>query len=150
MSSKKDKLAVEDEEHLSDTADAEAPPDAETAQLNPTVPSNSSKEKKQPTVSALEEPELPKKQSSSPMRARDDWSYDESDNLEIKDKGGHTMYFRKKDAKGARKVYFAMKIRRFSDIDNVEESFRCRFHLYLDWIMTEEEYDKYIEVRTRD
>ncbi len=36
------------------------------------------------------------------------------------------------DKKGVvRKVFICVKIKRFSDIDNVRECYRCRFHVYL-------------------
>ena len=127
--------------HFKSTEVAGDHADNETAALKPiTIDS---------TTEVKAEPKAEKRVSLSPVGPKQ-WSYDESAGLEPKVKvqrgSEQTLYFRRKDAKGPRKVYFAMKVLRFSDINNVEESFRVRFHLYLNWIMTEKEYDEYMEV----
>eukprot|EP01083_Nonionella_stella_P211524 764729_1 len=71
--------------------------------------------------------------------AMEQWSYYENNVETLEASDGHTYTFRKTD-KTPRKIYFSMKVKRFSDIDNVRESFRARFHLYLNWIITKKEY----------
>jgi len=96
------------------------------------------------------ERQLSKQESSPVADARDQWSYDESKNLvETQASDGVTYTFRSEKAKSARRVYFSMKVKRFSDIDTVHESFRARFHIYLNWIVTHKEYETYL-AHTRD
>eukprot|EP01084_Bolivina_argentea_P030440 56412_1 len=94
-------------------------------------------------------PEEIKEQQSEPHtpNVADQWSYDETDNIEtLLASDGDTWTFRKENKK-PRIIYFSMKIKRFSDIDNVRECFRCRFHLYLNWIVTKKEYEQYLEFK---
>ncbi len=44
-----------------------------------------------------------------------------------------------------RKVFVSLKVKRFSDIDNVRETFRVRFHLYLDWLISWNDYQSYLK-----
>ena len=44
-----------------------------------------------------------------------------------------------------RRIYVGLKIKRISDIDNVRETYRCRFHMYFDWLLTKEGYESYVE-----
>ena len=48
-----------------------------------------------------------------------------------------------------RRIYMALKIKRISDVDNVRETYRCRFHLYFDWLLTKDEYLSYVEYKVR-
>mmetsp|Transcript_51127 Transcript_51127/g.84869 ORF Transcript_51127/g.84869 Transcript_51127/m.84869 type:complete len:599 (-) Transcript_51127:91-1887(-) len=49
-----------------------------------------------------------------------------------------------------RKVFISMKLKRISGIDNIRETFRMRFHIYLNWIMSEQEYRDYIEGKMKN
>eukprot|EP00485_Elphidium_margaritaceum_P014400 CAMPEP_0202726400 /NCGR_PEP_ID=MMETSP1385-20130828/184594_1 /ASSEMBLY_ACC=CAM_ASM_000861 /TAXON_ID=933848 /ORGANISM="Elphidium margaritaceum" /LENGTH=605 /DNA_ID=CAMNT_0049392621 /DNA_START=416 /DNA_END=2233 /DNA_ORIENTATION=- len=51
--------------------------------------------------------------------------------------------------KQVRKIYFSIKVKRFSDVDNVRESFRVRFHIYLNWLLTLNEYNDYLMYRKK-
>ena len=42
-----------------------------------------------------------------------------------------------------RRIFVALKVKRISDIDNVAETYRCRFHIYFDWLLTESDYNSY-------
>eukprot|EP01083_Nonionella_stella_P098955 278327_1 len=53
------------------------------------------------------------------------------------------LWFAKEENDSRRKVFVSFKIKRISAIDNVRETFRMRFHLYLNWIVTESEYRAY-------
>jgi len=44
-----------------------------------------------------------------------------------------------------RRIYVALKVKRISDIDNVNETYRCRFHIYFDWLLSEMDYKSYCE-----
>eukprot|EP01084_Bolivina_argentea_P145746 255388_1 len=46
-----------------------------------------------------------------------------------------------------RRIYVAFKIKRISDVDNVRETYRCRFHMYFDWLLTKEGYLNYVEYK---
>ena len=82
-----------------------------------------------------------------PVSALMNRPYDEGDDIEVlQASNGHTYGFRKSN-KTPRKIYFSMKINRFSDIDTVRESFRARFHLYLNWIITKKEYETYLQYK---
>jgi len=48
-----------------------------------------------------------------------------------------------------RRIFVALKVKRISDIDNVAETYRCRFHIYFDWLLTEHDYKSYCEYHTR-
>eukprot|EP01084_Bolivina_argentea_P081966 148429_1 len=75
----------------------------------------------------------------------DQWSYYENiETLQASD--GNTYVFRKID-KTPRKIYISVKIKRFGDIDDVRESFRCSLCLDLSWIATKEEYERYLQFR---
>ncbi|ETO02774.1 hypothetical protein RFI_34639, partial [Reticulomyxa filosa] len=54
-------------------------------------------------------------------------------------------YFAKEGKKDKRIVFIAIKVKRFSDVDNVKEQYRCRFHYYLTWLLTYPEYIDYLE-----
>ena len=53
------------------------------------------------------------------------------------------LWFAKEDNLSTRKVFISIKVRRVSSIDNVLETFRMRFIINLNWIMTEREYWRY-------
>ena len=76
-------------------------------------------------------------------------------NIKSKNKKGskinrkeETLWFAKEGS--LRKVFISLKVKRVSAIDNIKETFRMRFHLYLNWIMTEEEYRKYLNESVGD
>eukprot|EP00484_Ammonia_sp_Unknown_P000231 CAMPEP_0197023124 /NCGR_PEP_ID=MMETSP1384-20130603/3912_1 /TAXON_ID=29189 /ORGANISM="Ammonia sp." /LENGTH=549 /DNA_ID=CAMNT_0042451297 /DNA_START=31 /DNA_END=1677 /DNA_ORIENTATION=+ len=48
-----------------------------------------------------------------------------------------------------RRIYVALKIKRLSDVDNVNETYRCRFHIYFDWLLTKQGYLSYVEYQKR-
>ena len=53
---------------------------------------------------------------------------------------------RKKKQNRIKKILFLeIKIKRISAIDTTSESFRCRFHYYLTWLASKEEYDAYLD-----
>eukprot|EP01084_Bolivina_argentea_P264359 447785_1 len=54
-----------------------------------------------------------------------------------------TLWFAKDCHTSIRKVFISIKIKRISAIDNIKETFRMRFHMYLNWIMNETEYKQY-------
>ena len=54
---------------------------------------------------------------------------------------------KKKEAKPVRKIFVSFKVKRVSDIDNVEEQFRIKFHLYFNWLPTYNEYMSFIKTR---
>jgi len=54
---------------------------------------------------------------------------------------------KKKEPLPVRKVFASFKVKRVSDIDNVEEQFRIKFHIYFNWLPTYKEYMSYIETR---
>jgi len=54
------------------------------------------------------------------------------------------LWFAKDSLDSKRKVFIAMKVKRVSAIDNKKETFRMKFHLYMNWIVTEREYREYI------
>ena len=100
------------------------------------------------TESKGEKKNRPKDPETPQPPAKEKWSYDESADCEnATASDGKEYTFRKEKSKNPRKVYFSMKIKRFSDIDNVRESFRCRYHLYLNWMITKKEYEKYLEYK---
>eukprot|EP01083_Nonionella_stella_P011470 32575_1 len=39
-----------------------------------------------------------------------------------------------------RKVFISLKVKRVSAVDNIAETFRMRFHIYFNWLPTEEDY----------
>ncbi|ETO32721.1 hypothetical protein RFI_04395, partial [Reticulomyxa filosa] len=43
-----------------------------------------------------------------------------------------------------RRVYVGIKIKRISDIDNIRETFRCRFHIYMNSLLSLEDYKSYL------
>mmetsp|Transcript_39528 Transcript_39528/g.63241 ORF Transcript_39528/g.63241 Transcript_39528/m.63241 type:complete len:600 (+) Transcript_39528:41-1840(+) len=47
-----------------------------------------------------------------------------------------------------RKVFIAMKIKRVSAVDNIAETFRMRFHIYFNWLPTEEDYKSHYKAKT--
>lgn len=53
--------------------------------------------------------------------------------------------------KSKRIVFFEIKIKRISEINTSSETFRCRFHIYLTWLATRGECDRYddLKVKTR-
>merc|ERR1712173_19317 len=68
-------------------------------------------------------------ESPKQLSAMEKWSYFEGDDIETCEaSNGQTFSFRKEN-KTPRKIYFSLKINRFSDIDTVRESFRARYHL---------------------
>ena len=81
--------------------------------------------------------------------SQDELSYyqeTESHDILLKKKGiTKTKIFAKTGS--IRKVYIAIKIDRFSDILNVKQTFRCRFHFYMSWLMSKDEYDVYISYK---
>eukprot|EP01083_Nonionella_stella_P108190 314369_1 len=52
---------------------------------------------------------------------------------------------KEKEKPPIRKVFVSFKVKRVSDIDNVEEQFRVKFHLYFNWLPTYDEYLSYCE-----
>ena len=78
-------------------------------------------------------------------KAEEKWTYHEGNDIEeLEASDGFSYIFHSEKSKAPRKIYFSMKIKRFSDIDNVRESFRARFHLYLNWMITRKEYESYL------
>jgi len=53
----------------------------------------------------------------------------------------------KRAMKPDRKVFVALKVKRVSDVDNIKETFRMRFHIYFNWLMTEGDYTSYLEAK---
>lgn len=49
-----------------------------------------------------------------------------------------------------RRVYVALKIKRISDVDNVRETYRCRFHMYFDWLLTQDGYESYVKYTVKN
>jgi len=49
------------------------------------------------------------------------------------------------EALAPRRIYVALKVKRISDIDNVNETYRCRFHIYFDWLLSQHDYEHYKE-----
>eukprot|EP01083_Nonionella_stella_P313733 1127500_1 len=68
---------------------------------------------------------------------------DSKNKPKIERKLKQTLWFAKEENDSKRKVFVSFKIKRISAIDNVRETFRMRFHLYLNWIVTESEYREY-------
>jgi len=59
--------------------------------------------------------------------------------------GGSTKKEDKEERpKPVRKVFVAFKVKRVSDISNLEEHFKIKFHLYFNWLPTYEEYQDYL------
>ena len=50
---------------------------------------------------------------------------------------------KKKEKRKVRKVFISFKIKRISDVDNVAEKFRIKYHMYFNWLCTQEEYESY-------
>jgi len=53
----------------------------------------------------------------------------------------------KDKSKPVRKVFVSFKVKRVSDIENVEQQFRIRFHLYFNWLPTHSEYISFLKHR---
>eukprot|EP01084_Bolivina_argentea_P018049 33657_1 len=68
--------------------------------------------------------------------AMDDSGADDTSNTEKK---------KKKNTPNERKVFISGKVKRLSDIDANEETFRCKFHLYMNWFVTKSEYLNYLK-----
>ena len=47
-------------------------------------------------------------------------------------------------------MFVAFKVKRVSAIDNVDETFRMRFHIYFTWLATEAEYKSYYEAKLKE
>lgn len=52
--------------------------------------------------------------------------------------------------KPVRKVFVAFKVKRVSDIDNLKEHFKLKFHIYFNWLPTLKEYESYCEAKRED
>ena len=52
---------------------------------------------------------------------------------------------KKKEPKPIRKVFVSFKVKRVSDVDNVAEEFRAKFHIYFNWLPTYKEYMSFIQ-----
>eukprot|EP00484_Ammonia_sp_Unknown_P001540 CAMPEP_0197021750 /NCGR_PEP_ID=MMETSP1384-20130603/2685_1 /TAXON_ID=29189 /ORGANISM="Ammonia sp." /LENGTH=538 /DNA_ID=CAMNT_0042449655 /DNA_START=39 /DNA_END=1655 /DNA_ORIENTATION=+ len=48
---------------------------------------------------------------------------------------------KKKSSRTKKIVFLEVKIKRISDIDTTSETFRCRFHYYLTWLASQEEFN---------
>eukprot|EP01084_Bolivina_argentea_P151898 265067_1 len=55
------------------------------------------------------------------------------------------LYFA--DAQTPRRIYCMIKIKRISDVDNAEQTFRCKFHIYFDWLLSQKEYESYVQTK---
>eukprot|EP01084_Bolivina_argentea_P074074 134400_1 len=66
-------------------------------------------------------------------------------NIQVTMKRKLELKFQKKQTP-PRKVFVALKVKRVSAVDNVAETFRLRFHMYFNWIPTENEYKSYYKV----
>ena len=72
---------------------------------------------------------------NSPKQGGDDKKPEKKDkNDKDKDKGKKKK--KKKEPKPVRKIFVSFKVKRVSDIDNVKEEFRIKFHLYFNWLPT--------------
>ena len=71
-----------------------------------------------------------------------------SDNFEeIKRDDNKPGYFRKEGKKVQKLLFFEMKIKRISEIDTTNESFRARFHIYLTWLASQSEWEAFVECK---
>merc|ERR1712130_637202 len=127
------------EETKLSTASNSTAPNNESDVLNPSSPNE--KSKLNPSSSIKD------KSISNTESALEKWSYFEGDNIEICEASNGNKYGFRKEKGGPRKLYFSIKINRFSDIDTVRESFRARFHLYVNWIITKKEYESYLSYK---
>jgi len=55
----------------------------------------------------------------------------------------------KKRPKPIRKVFVAFKVKRVSDISNLEQHFKINFHIYFNWVPTFEDYKSYREAKAK-
>ena len=55
-----------------------------------------------------------------------------------------------KRPKPVRKVFVAFKVKRVSDISNLEEHFKLKFHIYFNWLPTVEEYKDFCKAKDED
>ena len=69
---------------------------------------------------------------------------------ETKDKKKKDKNKKKKEAKPVRKIFVSFKVKRVSDISNVNEEFRIKFHMYFNWLPTYREYISYLKHRDDD
>ena len=53
------------------------------------------------------------------------------------------------DPKAPRRVYIGIKIKRISDVDNVKETYRCRFHIYFNWLITRQDFNSYVTYKKK-
>jgi len=49
----------------------------------------------------------------------------------------------RENTKTTRKVFVSIKVKRVCEVDNINESFRMRFHLYFTWLPTQQDYKSY-------